>query len=50
MGVIIGEDGVRLEKEKVQGVIEWPVPKSMKDMQKFLGASKLLQTVCERFC
>ena len=37
LGVIIGEDGVRMEKEKVQGVIEWPVPKSMKDVQKFLG-------------
>jgi len=30
--VIIEEDGVRMEKEKVQGVIEWPVLKSMKDM------------------
>ena len=37
IGVIIGEDGVRIEKEKVQRVIEWPVPKSMKDVQKFLG-------------
>ena len=37
LGVIIGEDGVRIEKEKVQGVIEWPVPKSVKDVQKFLG-------------
>jgi len=37
LGVIIGEDGVRMEKEKVQGVVEWPVPKSVKDMQKFLG-------------
>ena len=35
--MIIGEDGVRMEKEKVQGVIEWPVPKSVKDVQKFLG-------------
>jgi len=35
--VIIGEDGVRMEKEKVQGVIEWPVPRNMKDVQKFLG-------------
>jgi len=26
-----------MEKEKVQGVIEWPVPKSVKDVQKFLG-------------
>ena len=37
LGVIIGEDGVRMEKEKVQGVIEWLVPKSVKDVQKFLG-------------
>jgi len=36
LGVIIGEDGVRMEKEKVQGVIEWPVPRSTKDVQKFL--------------
>ena len=36
LGVIIGEDRVRIEKEKVQGVIEWPVPRSMKDVQKFL--------------
>ena len=37
LGVIIGKDGVRMKKEKVQGVIEWPVPKSVKDVQKFLG-------------
>ena len=37
LGVIIGEDGERMEKEKVQRVIEWPVPRSTKDVQKFLG-------------
>jgi len=37
LGVIIGEDGVRMEKEKVQRVIGWPVPRNMKDIQKFLG-------------
>ena len=36
LGVIIGEDRVRMEKEKVQGVIEWPVLRSVKDVQKFL--------------
>ena len=35
--VIIGEDRVKMEKEKVQGVIKWPVPRSTKDVQKFLG-------------
>ena len=37
LGVIIGDDGVQMEKEKMQGVIEWPVPRNMKDVQKFLG-------------
>jgi len=36
LGVIIGEDRVRMEKEKVQGVIEWLVPRSVKNVQKFL--------------
>jgi len=35
--VVIGTDRVRIEMEKVQGVVEWPVPKSIKDVQKFLG-------------
>ena len=36
LGVIIGENGVRMEKEKVQGVIEWLVLRSVKNVQKFL--------------
>ena len=32
LGVVIGKDRVRIEKEKVQGVVEWPVPKGVKDM------------------
>jgi len=35
--VVIGLDGVRMEKEKVQEVVEWPVLKRVKDVQKFLG-------------
>jgi len=37
LGVIIREDRVRMEKEKVQEVIEWPVLRNVKDVQKFLG-------------
>ena len=35
--MVIGLDGVRMEKEKVQGVVDWPVLKSVKNVQKFLG-------------
>ena len=36
LAVIIGPDGVRIEKEKVQEVVDWPVSKSMNNVQKFL--------------
>ena len=49
MGVIIGKDGVRMEKEKVQGVIEWLVPKSMKDVQKFLGLANYYRRFVKDF-
>jgi len=49
LGVIIGEDGVRMEKEKVQGVVEWPVPKSVKDVQKFLGLANYYRRFVKDF-
>ena len=47
--VIIGEDRVRMEKEKVQGVIEWPVLKSVKDVQKFLGLANYYRRFVKDF-
>jgi len=35
--VVIGLEGIKMEKEKVKGVLEWPTPKCVKDVQKFLG-------------
>ena len=35
--VVIGPEGIKIEKEKVKGVLEWLTPKCVKDMQKFLG-------------
>ena len=49
LGVIIGEDGVRMEKKKVQGVIEWPVPRNMKDVQKFLGLANYYRQFVKDF-
>jgi len=49
LGVIIGEDRVRMEKEKVQRVVEWPVPKSMKDVQKFLGLANYYRQFVKDF-
>ena len=49
LGVIIGEDGIRIEKEKVQEVMEWPVPKSVKDVQKFLGLANYYRRFVKDF-
>ena len=37
LGVIIGLEEIKMEKEKVKGVLEWLTPKCVKDVQKFLG-------------
>ena len=37
LGVVIGPEGIKMEKEKVKGVLEWPTLKCIKDIQKFLG-------------
>ena len=49
MGVIIGKNGVRMEKKKVQEVIEWPVPKSVKEVQKFLGLANYYRQFVKDF-
>ena len=36
LGVVIERDGIKIKKEKVRAVLEWPTPKSVKDIQKFL--------------
>ena len=35
-GVVIRPNGIKMEEEKVKGVLNWSTPKCVKDMQKFL--------------
>jgi len=37
LGVVIEPEGIKMEKEKVKRVLEWPTPKCVKNVQKFLG-------------
>ena len=37
LGVVIGLEEIKMEEEKVKGVLEWPMSKYVKDVQKFLG-------------
>jgi len=37
LGVVIGPEGIKMEEKKVKGVLDWPTPKYVKDIQKVLG-------------
>jgi len=32
LGVVIGPRGVEIQREKVEGVLNWPAPKNVKEM------------------
>ena len=37
LGVVISQKEVEIQKEKVDGVLNWPAPRNIKEVQKFLG-------------
>jgi len=49
LGVVIGPEGIKMEKGKVKGVLEWPTPKCVKDVQKFLGLANYYRWFIEGF-
>ena len=49
LGVVIGPEGIKMEEGKVKGVLEWPTPKSVKDIQKFLGLVNYYHRFIEGF-
>jgi len=49
LGVVIGPDRIKMEKEKVRGMLEWPTPKCVKDVQKFLGLANYYRRFVKDF-
>ncbi len=49
LGVVIGPERIKMEKEKVKGVLEWPTPKCVKDVQKFLELANYYRQFIEGF-
>ena len=49
LGVVIGPERIKMEKEKVKGVLEWLTPKCVKDVQKFLGLANYYRQFIEGF-
>ena len=49
LGVVIGPEGIKMEKEKVKGVLKWPTPRCVKDVQKFLRLANYYHQFIEGF-
>jgi len=49
LGVVISPKGVEMQKEKVEGVLNWPVPKNVKEVQKFLGLTNYYRRFMKNF-
>jgi len=41
LGVIMGQRKIEMEEKKVEGVLNWPVPKTVRDVRKFLGLTNV---------
>ena len=48
LGFIIDKNGIRTDPKKITAVAEWPSPKSISDIQTFMGLP-LVAAVCLRF-
>ena len=49
LGVVIKNDRIKIEEKKVKAVLDWPVSKSVKDVQKFLGLTNYYRQFVKDF-
>jgi len=49
LGVVISPKGVEMQKENVERVLSWPVPRNVKEVQKFLGLANYYKRFIKDF-
>ena len=49
MGVITGQGKIEMEEDKVTGVLNWPTPKIVRDVRKFLGLANYFKQFVKDF-
>ncbi|EGO02371.1 hypothetical protein SERLA73DRAFT_24806, partial [Serpula lacrymans var. lacrymans S7.3] len=49
LGMIIGQNGIRMNPEKVQAILDWPKPTRVKGVRAFLGLGNFYRRFIENF-
>ena len=49
LGVVIGPKGIEIQKEKVDEVLNWPIHRNIKEVQKFLGLANYYRQFIKNF-
>jgi len=49
LGVVMDQGKIEIEKDKVVGVLNWPVPKMVRDIRKFLGLANYYRRFVKDF-
>jgi hypothetical protein len=49
LGMIVGRNGVKMQKDKVKAILDWPTPKSVKDVQRFMGLANYYRRFIKDF-
>ena len=49
LGVVIGPKRVEMQRKKVEGVLSWPAPRDIKEVQKFLGLTNYYRRFIKDF-
>jgi len=49
LSLVMERGGIKMQEDKVTGVLEWPMPKTVKDIQKFLGLANYYRRFVKDF-
>ncbi len=49
LGYVISQDGIQMDQGKVKAIKEWPLPQSVKDLQRFLGFANFYRRFIKNF-
>ena len=49
LGVIVSPDGITMDPAKVQAVLDWPTPQSIKELQSFLGFANFYRRFIDNY-